>query len=349
MILVFVGAGGSASVDPDQYPTTAGFFQKLPKEIQNNRIFKHLIGFLDSTKKEGDEIDIEKVLWALDEIQEHLSTHERPSTLIGHMMQRGFLGSGLAGLSISNVDAGEETFRLFKNAHIRPLISAIRDQVYTLYAALPDVEKMTTWRSLLEGLVKLDPFLEIVTTNYDRVLEYAVQATIDIELGHRLAFDQNLLHWALWNEDSPKKGFLTKLHGSVNWHREQGTIIIGPSDHTSNHEQHPLLYPGYKGFPTTEPFVTFYTHLERVCANPQAAIFIGSAFRDEEITKVLSRIPKDTPKYLITKPDRLENGALQYPLPSLFSADSSIIIPEEDGFTLEAVAYLIEHLKKDFF
>ncbi len=33
MILVFVGAGGSATVDPKQYPTTVEFFSRLPDNI----------------------------------------------------------------------------------------------------------------------------------------------------------------------------------------------------------------------------------------------------------------------------------------------------------------------------
>ena len=46
MILVFVGAGGSAAVDLDQYPTTVEFFESLPGEIKNLlRFSNELVSF----------------------------------------------------------------------------------------------------------------------------------------------------------------------------------------------------------------------------------------------------------------------------------------------------------------
>ena len=48
MILVFVGAGGSAAVDPEQYPTTLRFFEKLPEEIQKNELFVRVADFFRS-------------------------------------------------------------------------------------------------------------------------------------------------------------------------------------------------------------------------------------------------------------------------------------------------------------
>ena len=68
MILVFVGAGGSAAVDPEQYPTTVGFFEKLPDEIKSDPLFIKVCEFL--MDQQGKEIvDIENVLETLDEFQ----------------------------------------------------------------------------------------------------------------------------------------------------------------------------------------------------------------------------------------------------------------------------------------
>ena len=70
MILVFVGAGGSAAVNPDQYPTTVEFFKRLPGDITQEPLFVCIREFLEA-RKGGKEIDIEEVLWNLDEFRDY--------------------------------------------------------------------------------------------------------------------------------------------------------------------------------------------------------------------------------------------------------------------------------------
>ena len=68
MILVFVGAGGSAAVDPKQYPTTVEFFNRLPPGdiTGSSPSFKQSLWLPERTQKEdGQRIDIEEVLWRL--------------------------------------------------------------------------------------------------------------------------------------------------------------------------------------------------------------------------------------------------------------------------------------------
>ena len=67
MILVFVGAGGSAAVDPEQYPTTVEFFNRLPDDIEEAPLFIQICAFLE-IRKYGQPIDIEEILWTLDEL-----------------------------------------------------------------------------------------------------------------------------------------------------------------------------------------------------------------------------------------------------------------------------------------
>ena len=64
MILVFVGAGGSAAVNPEQYPTTVEFFNRLPDYIEQEPLFIQIREFLETSKR-GQPIDIEEILWNL--------------------------------------------------------------------------------------------------------------------------------------------------------------------------------------------------------------------------------------------------------------------------------------------
>ena len=45
MIIVFAGAGASTAVDPKKYPTTEGFYSKLPSSIINDPLFVEVKGF----------------------------------------------------------------------------------------------------------------------------------------------------------------------------------------------------------------------------------------------------------------------------------------------------------------
>ena len=92
MILVFVGAGGSAAVDPEQYPTTVEFFNRLPEGITQDPLFILVGEFLRTQKEDGRSIDIEEVLWGLDKLQEYFSLSRDSNTLEGWMMVENRLG-----------------------------------------------------------------------------------------------------------------------------------------------------------------------------------------------------------------------------------------------------------------
>ena len=308
MILVFVGAGGSAAVDPDQYPTTVGFFDRLPDEIKGDTLFELVRIFLKSQKKGGQPVDIEEVLWSLDKVQEYVSLSCNLNTIEGWIMAEhrinhlirnvpdlSLLLDGMPGLAESQIP------------NLKDRISA---QVYQLYAIPPDAAKLSDWVQLLEGIENHDPTIEIFTTNYDRVLERVIdEAEINVETGLKSTLDQMVLDTTFWDFlDHPldnNRGRLTKLHGSVNWQNSNEGIIVGNTIFTENHQNHVILYPGFKGKPDKEPFIKFHEHLRAVADRARAAIFIGFAFRDNYINEILSSLPLGIPTYVINKDDSL--------------------------------------------
>ena len=301
MILVFVGAGGSAAVDPKQYPTTVGFFESLPDEIRNDPLFPKVCEFLRGQQGKKT-IDIENVLEILDEFQADCKKMNNPTTILGWTMSghSGFVGG------IKDFPTLQQSIATLEMERIVPLKNKINEQVYRFYAATPDPEKLSDWIRLLQGLEKIDTALEIFTTNYDRVLENVIGvAGIDVETGRKFNGIQTRLDTVPWDTPS-NRGRLTKLHGSVDWQHSNEGINISEV-FTGNHQNHCILYPGYKGEPTEEPFITFHRHLREVVneeyATLSAAIFIGFAFRDYYINTILSDLPPATPTCFITKSD----------------------------------------------
>ena len=348
MILVFVGAGGSAAVDSKQYPTTRGFFEKLPSGIINAPSFTEICRFLKDMHG-IDKPDIENVLEALDELLAHLQNSTDPTEVAGWFIQASSL--------IPKHRDFQESIETLKT-DIPVLKDKINERIYHLYYKTPDSEDLLDWCQLFEGLVILDPALEVFTTNYDRVLENVIKrAEVKIETGRRFDEIQTRLDDSFWAAFMPavagRNGLLTKLHGSVDWQRSNEGINISET-FTGNHDNHCILYPGYKGEPTEDPFRMFHNHLREVVGAKRgkltAAIFIGYAFRDEYINSILNQLPSDTPAYYVTKPEKDEVKRLSgsnMPLPPPGAPTTNTYSHFVDGFTKDIVDALLQGVSVD--
>ena len=335
MILVFVGAGGSAAVDPEQYPTTAKFFDRLPKNIIEEPSFIHIHEFLKTRKKAGQPIDIEEVLWTLVELQNYFEESLDTNRIAGWTMEQNRL---------HRFDESIDTHRFCRRmngfrSQFTGLIDRINTLVHELYAKRPTDDQLIDWTFLLQQLQELHPVVDIFTTNYDRVLEDVVRKDdmlYKIETGRKSDDTQLSLDTTLWDEPATLRGGkLTKLHGSVDWQRSGNAIVVGSEVFTGNPKNHSILYPGFKGEPKDEPFIKFHEYLRTVVHKAKAAIFIGFAFRDEYINTILSDLPPEVPKYVINKDNSL---------PALSFLRSCKHF--KTGFTREAIEHCIESIGK---
>lgn len=334
MILVFVGAGGSAAVESEQYPTTVEFFKRLPPEITKLPLFKHVCDFLKTQKKDGQRIDIEEVLWRLEDLQDYFSLSRNTNTIAGWSMAENricqFDGNILPGGSqhfLGGVD------NIVGN-HLTPLQKNINDLVHDFYVQRPNPDKLSDWINLLQQLGKYGAIIEIFTTNYDLVLETVIdEVVINVKTG-RQSDSETWLDTAFWDTPSGLErghGLLTKLHGSVDWQRWNDTIICSRA-YMGDQRRHALLYPGYKGKPDQEPFIKFHEHLRTVAQEATKALFIGFSFRDDYINSILADLPSGIPKCVINTDDSLPdldflNGCEHF----------------NDGFTEEAVEACLQH------
>ena len=226
------------------------------------------------------------------------------------------------------------------------------------YGKIPPVEKLETWALLLKGLQEIHPDIEIFTTNYDRVLEEVTRRTeMNIEYGidpsNRIDNYLDLSFWTFEKRPLPhgRTGLLTKLHGSVNWQHYNGGIVMAtprPTDYLGNHC---ILYPGHKGEPTEEPFVTFHEHLRNVVQGEMygglvSALFIGFAFRDQAINRILAELPENITSHIIVKGDEREikEITLRVPFKGTFSVHSGGLTRESALDVYRIIDHEVKHM-----
>ena len=86
-VLILAGAGASKAVDKELYPTTVEFFDLLPETITENKMFSSVKQLLEYRKGETGIIDIEEILWALNEINKFVDDINDQNSIIGWLIQ----------------------------------------------------------------------------------------------------------------------------------------------------------------------------------------------------------------------------------------------------------------------
>ena len=301
MILIFAGAGASYAIDKKQYPTTKEFLERLPNHITSNPLFSVFQNFC---KKAGQE-DIEYLLWRLEEFIELCEKSTNTDEIEGYALHR---STGITQFPV-HVHEGQLSlpdtitspflqFLHFAGSNLQELADGIKQQVHAFYSVEPQRGQLAPWMHLLAECLKIDSHVEIFTVNYDVVIESVLKNLNKDHWKNNLGWEDSssgtVLDFRYWDEGSryyslnTKDVLLTKLHGSVNWSRNNEKIHIGNPQFTGNLNNHALIYPGSKGWPDEQPFESFYNHLGRASDLATIAIFIGYAFRDEEIGILLS-------------------------------------------------------------
>lgn len=296
-ILVFAGAGASFAVNKEKYPTTAGFIGRFPESLAGEQFFQHIKANL--ARKFGDGTpDVEKILWCIEELIEYFQKANDPKSPASWFLPNNILPS-LIGAPSGDVVSYARMARSATNSlvNIRDRINA---HLYEVYGDTPTKSELSrNWGILLPELISKDWWVDLVTTNYDLVIESAVDS-YDLEIGYgqtRAAvpkLDTEKWRAALIKGDRPyKNGLITKLHGSLNWERDKRNgIVLGGVEFKTEHRHHVAIYPGFKGVPKDEPFSLFHDYFERSLQEAECLVFIGFAFRDEYINTLLLRAPQ---------------------------------------------------------
>lgn len=292
-LIIFAGAGASRGVSENKYPMALDFRKRLPNSITSSNLYKQLVEYLRKAEL-GQGIDIEHILWELGRLSDTLSEWIDGESFSSNLLATNFVE---AITQISN--SGHQTFNQFKKLReiTKKLQDQINEQVYEYYSQEPNAQELkTSWMPLFEA-VRLASFnrIDVVTTNYDPVIESALNESSlkNISMGFRQGLFPGIdLNY--WRKPELTDGMLTKLHGSVDWKLGNGGTEVDPvirrghPEFDGDHGKRLILYPGFKGVPTREPFIAFHDYFRRSVQIATHILFIGFAFRDDFINDLIS-------------------------------------------------------------
>ncbi|MBX9676697.1 MAG: SIR2 family protein [Methylotenera sp.] len=311
-LIIFAGAGASRGVSKEKYPMAIDFRNRLPDSIVDSPLYIQLFNHLKSTGL-NDGVDIEHILWELGKLNETLTESTESDRFLSLLLRT----NQIADIT-KHQNSGQATYSQFSNLKttVNSLQSLINEQVYDYYSAPPSPEELNfSWVPLLKKILLLDfEKIDIFTTNYDLVIEYALNTTnskkISMGLKDGLNPSINLNEWR--DEDKKNTGMLTKLHGSVDWKLGKGgtesdpIIRRGHPEFDGDHSKRLILYPGFKGVPSKEPFVVFHNYFRQQLKKCSHILFIGFAFRDDFINElILSELPSNCKVAVINPQEKL--------------------------------------------
>lgn len=158
-----------------------------------------------------------------------------------------------------------------------------------------------------------DAHLRVVTTNYDRVAEYAANAVgAYASTGVTAGWLQRFVATSVNAERAPSPGFeglvtILKVHGSLDWFRDATADVIAvPIAQAVPDDMKPLVVtPGVSKYREVhkDPFRTVLSAADTVLRKATCYVCIGYGFNDEHVQPVLvSRVMKDdVPLVVVTK------------------------------------------------
>ncbi len=157
--------------------------------------------------------------------------------------------------------------------------------------------------------------IDVFTTNYDRAIEASYEyegkvtpeVTFELVRGFRRTPRSRTARWNPSDYQRSSADGLTvrlyKLHGSLDWRREDGTIVeVGVDEyHTRNAVIYPVRKPSQE-----EPFTTLLSVFERSIATTDVCIVIGSSLRDDHIRRILVKQLKADALHLVLVDPEIE-------------------------------------------
>lgn len=160
---------------------------------------------------------------------------------------------------------------------------------------------------LLEHMFKSSQkFINIVTTNYDRLAEYSCDQK---GLHHHSGFKHGYLrHQATPTEiNVERKVNIWKVHGSIDWFQSplNDTVAIPNTQSIPNNYTPLIVTPGTQKYQKThlEPFRSIINYADQAISEAKSYLCIGYGFNDEHIQpKLMTKCQRhNTPITLITR------------------------------------------------
>jgi hypothetical protein len=187
-----------------------------------------------------------------------------------------------------------------------------------------------------------DSHIRVVTTNYDRIAEYAANYVgAYVSTGVTAGWLQRFIPSSVNAERRPSPGYegqvsVLKVHGSLDWFRDTTDDVVGvPLARAIPPNIKPLVVtPGVTKYREVhkDPFRTVMTAADAVLRGASCYVCVGYGFNDEHVQPILvNRVMKnDVPLVLVTKQlTKLTRKAFLVNPPKRF-----LFIEETDGGTM---------------
>ncbi|MFD2628026.1 SIR2 family protein [Oceanobacillus kapialis] len=152
-----------------------------------------------------------------------------------------------------------------------------------------------------------NPQIKVVTTNYDRIVEYAVDyAGIDYYSGFLGKYIQKF-DGRFNREKVLNKIEILKVHGSLDWYTNSVNEVLALPDSFQNAENlfPTMVTPGKNKYQLThdDPFRTLITRVDSVFLEAKSLLIIGFGFNDDHIQpKLMQKMrSSQTPIIIISK------------------------------------------------
>lgn len=152
-----------------------------------------------------------------------------------------------------------------------------------------------------------NPKIKIVTTNYDRLIEYAVNKVgVEFSLGFSGTYIQRF-NGTIDTRKLSNKVEILKVHGSLDWYSNaHGEIFVLPDDFKEIDELTPVMVtPGKSKYLRThnDPFRTVISRVDNIFVEASSILIIGFGFNDEHIQpKLMQKMrSSQTPIIIISK------------------------------------------------
>lgn len=303
--LIFAGAGASKAVSPERFPTTIEFFNQLPAEIKKNRLFVLVQDYLRKTDVKRI-IDIEEVLWELQTLNRFAAEALLGDGIIGHSLSAGRL-AGVTSTSGYNFGHLDKVLHLTLTQGTA-LVEDINATVYDFYQHEPDhTELLDNWLYLIRSMRSAQWDADIFTTNYDLVIEAAADFDGNLNYDRFLGLEGRIkkrLNLGRWTQAAQDDVLLTKLHGSVDWQFGGEHIYVGAPVYSGDHKKQAIIYPGFKGESDSTFFRIMHEYLANRLEETDVAVFIGFAFRDEYINRLIAERMNPRARVVVINPDK---------------------------------------------
>lgn len=203
------------------------------------------------------------------------------------------------------------------------------------------------------------PSIKLVTTNYDRLAEYAVdQASLNPYTGFE---GQYIKRFKGKFKNLVKESNIVevlKVHGSIDWYNSSDQVMSLPDDFHDLNELTPVMVTPGKGkyqYTHYDPFRSLITRVDELFASSKSILIIGFGFNDEHIQpKLVDKIRNtQTPILIISK--KLSVNAREFIKSNQhakvlgieeFNTGSKIVLPNTDDIEVENSIWDLNELLK---